>query len=398
MPFGISPAPECFQRKLDQNLQGLKGIYKVADDILITDRGTTKDEAVKSHDANLLKLLERCQERSLKNREKLRLKCTDVLTPEGIKPCSRKVEAVLKMERPSDVAAVRRLVGLVNYLSKFLSKLSELCKPLRRLTHKGVEWSWSTEQEKAFGSVKQAVTSAPILRYFNSSEPVEGQRDASANVIGFVLMQNGQPVSYSSRALTTSERNYSQIEKELLAQVFGVERHHQYVYGQKVMLWSDHKPLETICKKPLATAPKRLQRLLLRLQQYVVEIRYEHGPEMYLADTLSCAYLPTTARSPTEEETARIHAVEFLPISEPQLAEIQRETAADSVLQCLTQVILQGWPDQKEVLPSELHSYFIVRDELTAQDGILFKGLRCVIPLTLRPKIHEQLSWCPHRS
>ena len=173
-----------------------------------------------------------------------------MLTPEGIKPYSRKVEAILKMERPSDVAAVRRLVGLVNYLSKFLSKLSELCEPLRRLTHKGVEWSWSTEQEKAFGSVKQAVTSAPILRYFNSSEPFEGQGDASANGIGFVLMQNDQPVSYLTRALTTSERNYSQIEKELLAQVFGVERHHQYVYGQKVMLWSDHKPLETICKKP----------------------------------------------------------------------------------------------------------------------------------------------------
>ena len=257
MPFGISPAPECFQRKLDQNLEGLKGIYKVADDILITGRGTTKDEAVKNHDANLLKLLERRQERNLKlKREKIQLKCTDVLTPEGIKPDSRKVEAVLKMERPSDLAAVKSL-------SKFLSKLPELCEPLRRLTHKGVEWSWSTEQEKAFGSVKQAVTSAPILRYFNSSEPFQGQGDASANGIGFVLMQNGQPVSYSSRALTTSERNYSQIEKEVLAQVFGVERHHQYVYGQKVMLWSDHKPLETICKKPLATAPKRLQRLLL---------------------------------------------------------------------------------------------------------------------------------------
>ena len=233
--------------------------------------------------------------------------------------------------------------------------------------------------------------SAPILRYFNSSEPVEGQGDASANGIGFVFMQNGQPVSYSSRALTTSERNSSQIEKELLAQVFGVERHHQYVYGRKVMLWSDHKPLETICKKPLATAPKSLQRLLLRLQQYDVEILYKPSPEMYSADILSRAYLPTTARSPTEEETELIHAVELLPISEPQLAEIQRETAADSVLQCLTQVILQGWPDQKEVLPSELHPYFIVRGERTAQDGIFFKGLRCVIPLTLRPKIRERL-------
>ena len=116
--------------------------------------------------------------------------------PEGVKPDPRKVVAVLKMERPRDVAAVRRLVGLVNYLSKFLSKLLELCEPLRRLTHKGVEWSWSTEREKAFESVKQAVTSAPILQYFNSSETVKGQGDASTNDIRFVLMQNGQPVSY----------------------------------------------------------------------------------------------------------------------------------------------------------------------------------------------------------
>ena len=265
-------------------------------------------------------------------------------------------------------------MGLANYLSKFLSQLSELCEPLRRLTHKGIEWSWSAEQEKAFENVKKAVSSAPVLRYFNSS----------ANGIGFVLMQNGQPVTYSSRALTTCERNYSQIEKELLAQVFGVELNHQYIYGRKIVLWSDHKPLETICKKPLATAPKRLQRLLLRLQQYDVEIRYKPGPEMYLADTLSRAYLPTTTRSPAEEETERIHTVDFLPISETQLAEIQRETAADSVLQCLTQVILKGWPDQKEALPSELHPYYMVRDELTAQDGILFKGLRCIIPVSIR--------------
>ena len=113
MPFGISSAPECFRWKLYQNLEGLEGIYKVADDILIAGRGTTKDEAVKNHDANLLKLLERWQERNLKlNREKLQLKCTEtpfighMLMPEGIKPDPGKVEAVLKMERPSDVAAV----------------------------------------------------------------------------------------------------------------------------------------------------------------------------------------------------------------------------------------------------------------------------------------------------
>ena len=204
-------------------------------------------------------------------------------------------------------------------------------------------------------------------------------------------MQNGQPVSYSSRALTVSEKKYSQLEKELLAQVFGVERNHRLVYGRKIVLWPDHKPLGTISKKPLATAPKRLQRLLLRLQQYDFEIHYKPGPEMYMSDTLSLAYLPTLDRSPAEKEAERIHGIDFLPISEPQQVEIQHETATDPVMQSLTQIIVKGWPDTKDDLPLELRPYFDVRDELTAQDGVVFKGLRCLIPSSLRPKIRERL-------
>ena len=107
MPFGISPATECFQRKLDQNLEGLEGIYKVADDILITGSGACKEEAVRNHDTNLVKLLERCRMRNLKlNREKLQLKYSEttfighVLTSEGVKPDPSKVEAIIKMKDP----------------------------------------------------------------------------------------------------------------------------------------------------------------------------------------------------------------------------------------------------------------------------------------------------------
>ena len=101
------------------------------------------------------------------------------------------------------------------------------------------------------------------------------------------------------RALTQAEQRYSQIEKELLAQVFGLENNHQYVYGRKVIIYTDHEPLVSISSKPLAFAPKRLQRLLLRLQQYDAEIRYRPGREMYLADTLSRAKSPSTSMSET---------------------------------------------------------------------------------------------------
>ena len=135
------------------------------------------------------------------------------------------------------------------------------------------------------------ITQAPVLKYFSPQAQTEGQGDASQNGLGFVLLQEGQPVTYARRALTPVEQRYSQIEKELPAQLFGLERHHHYTSGRRVILWTDHKPLVSIYKKPLASAPKRLQRLLLRLQQYDVDLRYKPGSEMYLADTLSRAFL-----------------------------------------------------------------------------------------------------------
>ena len=185
------------------------------------------------------------------------------------------------------------------------------------------------------------------------------------------------------------------IEKELLAQVFGLDHNHQYVYGRKVILYTDHKPLVSISSKPLAPAPKCLQSLLLHLQRYDAEIRYRPGRETYLADTLSRAYLslsPTdTLRSETENEVESIHAVDYLAISEQQLSEIKQETAKDPTLQILKNVILRGWPESSSPVPKEVSKYFNVRDELAIQDGIIFKGQRCVIPRTLRQKVREKI-------
>ena len=325
-------------------------------------------------------------------------KCSQVpfighlLTNERLKPDPQKVEAICNMPKPEDVQAVQCFVNTVKYLSRFLEDLSDMSEPLRRLTHKDAPWEWSQEQEEAFTKIKKAVSTAPVLKFFTPSEPVEGKGDASEKGIGFALMQEGQPVTYASRSLTKAEQNYSQIEKELRAQVFGMEHNHQYVYGRKVTLWTDHKPLEIIAKKPLAAAPKRLQRLMMRLTQYDVEIKYRRGPEMYLADTLSRAYLPQEHYSgKADQEVERVHSVNFLSISEPQIQEIREETAKDPVLQTLKATILNGWPIQRKKLPAERHEYFKVKDELATQDGIIFKGPKCVIPKSLGPKIKEKL-------
>ena len=140
-------------------------------------------------------------------------------------------------------------------------------------------------------------------------------------------MQDRHPVAYASRSLTTNEIPHAQIEKEMLAIVFAMERFDTYVYGRKVFVESDHKLLESICKKGLQSTPKILQRMLLRLQRYEFEVVYKCGTEMYLADTLSRAFLPlktrltgnkeqvmgVAERSVTAQAVERINMVEFLP-------------------------------------------------------------------------------------
>ena len=144
-----------------------------------------------------------------------------VATGEGLRVDPDKVKAIQgEMPTPKDVAAVQRLLGLAQYLSKFLPHLSDITKPLRELTRKETEWMWDHPQQKALDNLKQAVTSTPVLRYYHLKEEVTLQCDASQGGLGAALLQNGQPVAYASRALTATETHYAQIEKELLAIVF----------------------------------------------------------------------------------------------------------------------------------------------------------------------------------
>ena len=107
--------------------------------------------------------------------------------------------------------------------------------------------------------MKRLVTSQPVLRYFDPKEEVALQVDASEKGLGVALLQKGQPVAFASRALTDVETRYAQIEKELLAVVYRLEKFHHYVYGRHITVQSYHKPLEMITRKPLLAAPKRLQ-------------------------------------------------------------------------------------------------------------------------------------------
>lgn len=162
LPFGLSVSSEIFQKRLVQALEGIVGVACIADDILIYGIGDTLDEARQDHDKNLSLLLERCRQKSVKlNRDKVVLRVQQVdfmghlLTAQGLKPDPNKVEAILKLETPGTKEKIERLNGTVNYLAKFLPRLSQVMDPLRRLTQTGVEWYWGNAEEKAFDEVKQ---------------------------------------------------------------------------------------------------------------------------------------------------------------------------------------------------------------------------------------------------
>ncbi|XP_065942084.1 uncharacterized protein [Magallana gigas] len=155
-------------------------------------------------------------------------------------------------------------------------------------------------QSDAFEAIKDILSREPILTFFDVKKPVCVSVDASKCGLGAVITQDERPIAYASRSLTETEKRYAQIEKEMLAVTFGLERFHQYTYGVNVTVENDHEPLENILKKSLVQTPPRLQRLLLRLQKYDFNFKYVPGKQLIIADTLSRAHLPPTKQQKEE--------------------------------------------------------------------------------------------------
>ena len=396
LPFGLKVSSEIFQKRLHQALEGLEGVRCIADDVIVWGRSNEE------HDARVSLFLQRCSEIGISlNKEKCRFGLSEipfmghVVSNKGLKPDPSKVEAILKMEPPTDKAGVERLRGTVNYLSRFVPKLTDVMRPISDLTHPDVEWSWTSSHDKAFEEVKHLLTVAPVLAYFDPSKELSIQCDASGQGLGAALLQEGRPLAYASRALSDTETRYATIEKEMLAIVFALEKWHQYTFGRPLTVYSDHKPLEAIMKKPLDRAPKRLQGMLVRALAYDIKVQYLKGNDMFLADTLSRASLPYTSVN-DQEEFEIINALKYLVMPDARIREIRQHTNDDLALQLLKQTIEEGWPDHQSALPPLVVPYFSIRDELAVTDGLVFRGERLVIPKSLRSQIKKDIH-CRHQ-
>ena len=229
LPFGVASAPAIFQRTMEATLQSLPMVCVYLDDILVS--GKTQQE----HLANLNEVLTRLESAGLRLKKE---KCTfckpevhylgHIISASGLKPSPAKAIAVSKIPSPSKVSELKTFLGLVNYYAKFLPDVATRLAPLYKLLKHEEPWKWSTEQEKAFQDVKETLLSPETLSHFDDTKPIIIACDASPFGVRAVLSQifnDGleHQVAYASRSLSPAERNYSHLDKEALAIVYGVK-------------------------------------------------------------------------------------------------------------------------------------------------------------------------------
>lgn len=397
LPYGLSSAPEVFHRQYKEIFENIEGCEVFVDDIAIY--GKNKCE----HDERLLKVLKVARENGVRfNMEKCEIGKTEIqylghtLSANGIKPDQKKVEAILNLKKPENPKEVQRLLGMITYVAKFIPSLSQVCAPLRKLIKKGIEWSWTKEQDDSFQELKNILISEPVLQFYDENKPIKLSVDASKDALGAVLLQKNLPVAYASKSMTNTQKMYAQIEKELLAIVFGCSRFHQYIYGKQIEVETDHRPLESIFRKSLCDVPLRLQRMRLHLQKYDIIVKYKPGKDLLIADALSrdCVYKNSSEEKilETEVEAHVGLVINALPITSEKLKIFKDETKNDTELETIKQYILYGWPDIREV-PNSLKVYYTFREDLYIYDDLIFKNNCLVVPKSLRTDMLERIHY-----
>ena len=196
-----------------------------------------------------------------------------------------KIEAIQNWEVPRNASEIRSFMGLAGYYRIFIKDFSRIAVPLTSLTRKEAKFEWGETQEKAFSTLKDLLTHAPILSLPEGNDDFSVYSDASRLGLGCVLMQRGKVIAYASRQLKDYEKNYLTHDLELAAVVFALKLWRHYLFGTKCQLFIDHKSLKYIFSQQ--TLNMRQQRAMELIKDYDCEILYHPGKANVVADALS---------------------------------------------------------------------------------------------------------------
>ena len=306
---------------------------------------------------------------------------------DGVAPHPEKLKAIREMPKPSTCEELRSFLGLAAYIgSRTVPHFSAKASPLWELGSSG-PIVWDEKLNRDFYELKSSILSSQRLQYFNPSEPVVVQVDASGQGLGGVILQDGKPVIFVSRKLTVTEQRYSQIEREFLSIVFTLTRLRTYLFGLSFIVQTDHKPLLSIINKPIDKVSNRLQRWILNIQHFDFTLEHIAGKSNLIADGLSRNPILTSTAS--SEENNEYTVCFLLKCSPIDLKRVANETSRDETLQSVIAAVRDGWHSPQTC--KHLKPYYSFRDELSLKlcnssqpDSIvLLKGDLVVIPEVL---------------
>ena len=239
------------------------------------------------------------------------------------------------------------------------------------------------------------------LPYFDVNAETTLQMDASKKGLGACLIQKGKVTCYASRALTKTEQNYQNLEREALGTIWGMEKFHYFMHGKEFTLETDQKPLASIYKKHMIDISPRVQRLIVRSFPYLpFKVVYKKGTDIPVADALS----HVTPMDPEDNIQLPIIAVNMITTQilmsiesqgsfSNKLDQLRKSTVQDEQITRLKGNTSIGFPCDKKNLPTDLHEFWPHKEMLSIESGLITCGNRIIVPKEMRPKmlqyVHE---------
>lgn len=317
-----------------------------------------------------------------------------IISKQRLSPSPNKVDAIVNAPAPCNVKELQSYLGLLNFYRRFLPNNSSTLRPLHLLLMAGKKWSWGKEEKQAFAESKKLMTTAPILVHYDSKKDLLLTCDASPYGVGAVLAHIGsdgveRPVAFASRRLLPAEQNYSQVDREALALVFGVSKFHQYLWGRPFTAVTDHKPLLGLLNSdrgvPCQASP-RVTRWALTLSSYQFKLTYKPGRMVGHADGLSRLPLPTNERP--DSTPADVFMLDRAYPDALSATAIARMTTRDPVISQVVHAVLTGTP-----LPvgGDYVPFAARYNELSLHEGCLLWGSRVVVPKLMQAQVLQLL-------
>lgn len=392
LPFGLASAPEFFQRELVQRLKDLPGVVVFMDDINVYGKD------INEHDERLAAVLKRLSTSNLRiNMQKCefakdRLEFLGyIVDAKGMSPSPAKIAALKSCRPPQSKEEAQSFLGMISYVGhRFIPDLATVSEPIRKLTRKGQTFRWEEEQQRAFKKLLHLVEEITTLSFYSLTDKTLVFADASPYALGGVLAQESpdgsiRPIAFASRSLNETDQRLSQTEKEAMALVWSIEHFDYFLKGRRFDLYTDHKPLEVIfgIREPTSCLTSaRIERWLLRIQEYDFRVKYVPGRKM-IADFMSRASAKGTNEPFDIGSETAINSILEATCEALTEETLRQESKDDTQFKQIRAALLS------DTWPPELRRFELMKGELADIDGVLLRGQKIIVPGILRQKVLE---------